>query len=117
MITIYERHQELTSMNVVGMSHSYDVTKSIQNSRVTSANLTHVTKISVVNCKQLSNNIIDPLFLWYLQVGSVKVKPQWAKYPNPACVRSFVASKKLILELYFIAKMVQYITLPFCLCS
>jgi hypothetical protein len=45
-------------------------------------------KISAENCKQLSNDIIDPLFLWYLWVGSGKAEPQWAKYPNP-CVRRF----------------------------
>jgi hypothetical protein len=38
---------------------------------VTSANMTHSTKILAVNCKQLSSDIIDPLFLWYLRVRSV----------------------------------------------
>jgi hypothetical protein len=71
-----------------------------------SANTTHLTKILVVNRKQLSSNIIDPLFLWYLWVGSVKAEPQWAKYPNP-CVRSFVRSEKPILGFYFITKMVH----------
>jgi hypothetical protein len=85
-----------TDINKCCRHAAYDVTKeSIQNSRVMSANMTHVTTVSVVNRKQLStSNIIDPLFLWYLQVGSVKAKPQWAKYPNP-CVRSCVRSKKL----------------------
>jgi hypothetical protein len=73
--------------------------KDMQISRVT----THSTKISAVNCKQLSSNIIDPLFLWYLWVGSVKVEPPWAKYPNLS-VRSFVTPKKLILGFYFVAK-------------
>jgi hypothetical protein len=84
--------------------------KSIQISRRTSANMTHhLTKISAVNHKQLSNDIIDPLFLWYLWVGSVKAElPQWAKYPNLS-VRSFVTSKKPILEFNSAAKMVQYI--------
>ena len=59
--------------------------------------MTHSTKILAVNHKQLSNDIIDPLFLWYLWVGSVKAEPQWAKYPNLS-VRSFVRSKKPILE-------------------
>jgi hypothetical protein len=76
---------------------TYNVAKSIHIARVLSANMTHLTKISVVNHKQHSNDIIDPLFLWYLQVGSVKVEPQWAKYPNLS-VRSFVTSKKPILE-------------------
>jgi hypothetical protein len=49
--------------------------KDIQISRVTSANTTHLTKILAVNCKQLSSEIIDPLFLWYLHVGSVKAEP------------------------------------------
>ncbi len=51
--------------------------------------MAHLTKILAVICKQLSNNIIDPLFLWYLWIGSVKVEPQWAKYPNLS-VRSFI---------------------------
>jgi hypothetical protein len=80
--------------------------KGIQISRVMSANMTHLTKILAVNRKQLSSDIIDPLFLWYLQVGSVKVEPQWEKYPNLS-VRSFVTSKKPILGFYFIAKMVH----------
>jgi hypothetical protein len=54
-----------------------------------------LTKISVVNHKQLSNDIMDPLFLWYLWVSSVKAEPQWPKYPNLS-VRSFVTSEKLI---------------------
>ncbi len=54
-----------------GCRHAaYDMAKSIQISRVASANMTHLTKILVVNHKQLSNNIIDPLFLWYLWVSS-----------------------------------------------
>jgi hypothetical protein len=58
----------------------------------------HLMKISAVNCKQLSNDIIDPLFLWYLSVGrSRRSWPQWAKYSNLS-VRSFVTSKKSILE-------------------
>jgi hypothetical protein len=65
-----------------------------------------MAKILAVNHKQLSSDIIDPIFLWYLQVGSVKAEPQWAKYPNP-CLRSFVTSKKPILGFYFIAKMVH----------
>jgi hypothetical protein len=59
--------------------------------------MTHSTKISAVNCKQLSNDVIDPLFLWYLWVGSVEAEPLWPKYPNLS-VRSFVTSEKLILE-------------------
>jgi hypothetical protein len=73
-----------------------------------SANMTHSTKILAVNHKHLSNDIIDPLFLWYLWVGSVKAEPQWPKYPNLS-VKSFVTSKKPILEFYSVAKMVQYI--------
>jgi hypothetical protein len=68
--------------------------------------MTHSTKILAVNRKQLSSNIIDPLFLWYLWVSSVKAEPQWAKYPNP-CIRSFLASEKPILGFYFIAKMLH----------
>jgi hypothetical protein len=71
-----------------------------------SANMTHTTKILAVNHKQLSSNIIDPLFLWYPQVGSIKVEPQWTKYPNP-CVRSFVKSEKPILGFYLVTKMVH----------
>jgi hypothetical protein len=59
-----------------------------------------------VNHKQLSSNIIDPLFLWYLWVGSVKAEPWWAKYPNLS-VRSFVTSKKPDFGIYFIAKIVH----------
>jgi hypothetical protein len=70
--------------------------------------MTHLTKILAVNHEQLSKDIIDPLFLWYLQVSSVKAEPQQPKYPNLS-VKSFVTSEKLILEFYFNAKMVQYI--------
>jgi hypothetical protein len=86
----------MTPTNVAGMLHM-TWPKSTKISRVMSANMTHSTKILAVNHKQLSNNIIDPLFLWYLQVGSVKVEPQWPKYPNLSA-RSFVRSKKPILE-------------------
>jgi hypothetical protein len=85
---------------------AHDMAKGIQISRVTSANTTHSTKISAVNCKQLSSDIIDPLFLWYLRAGSVKAEPQWEKYPNLS-VKSFVTSKKLILGFYFVAKTVH----------
>jgi hypothetical protein len=79
----------------------------IQISRVMSATTTYSTKILAVNRKQLSSDIlIDPLFLSYLWVGSVKAEPQWAKYPNLS-VRSFVTSKKLILGLYFVEKMIH----------
>jgi hypothetical protein len=84
------------------------VAKGIQISRVTSANVTHLTKILAVNCKQLSSNIIDPLFLWYLWVGSVKVEPQWEKYPNLS-VRSFMTSEKPILGFFFRHKNGTYI--------
>jgi hypothetical protein len=79
--------------------------KGIQISRVMSANTTLSTKISAVNRKQLSSDIIDPLFLWYLWVGSVKAELQWEKYPNLS-VRSFVTSEKPILGFYFVPKMV-----------
>jgi hypothetical protein len=46
--TIYEQRQELTSTNVAGKLHMMWHDQSIQNSRVTSANMTHSTKISVV---------------------------------------------------------------------
>ena len=75
---------------------AHDMAKCIQITRVTSANTTHLTKILAVNCKQLSSNIIDPPFLWYLRVGSAKVEPRWEKYPNLSD-RSFVRSKKPIL--------------------
>jgi hypothetical protein len=61
-----------------------------------SANMTHLTKISAVNHKQVSSDIIDPPFLWYLWVGSAKVEPLWEKYPNLS-ERSFVRSEKPIL--------------------
>jgi hypothetical protein len=64
MTTIYKRRQELTPTNVAD-----DMAKCIQITRVMSANTTHLTKILVVNRKQLSSNIIDPLFLWYLWLG------------------------------------------------
>jgi hypothetical protein len=84
--------------------------KGIQISRVTSANMTHSTKILAVNCKQLSSKIIDPLFLWYVPVGSVKAEPQWEKYPNLS-VRSFMTSEKPILGFFSVAKMVYiYVT-------
>jgi hypothetical protein len=41
-----------------------------------------------------------------LRVGSVKVEPQWEKYPNLS-VRSFVTSKKPILGFYFVTKTVH----------
>jgi hypothetical protein len=89
--------------------------KGIQISRVASANTTHSTKILAVNRKQLSSNIIDPLFLWYLQVGSVKAEPQWEKYPNLS-VRSFMTSEKPILGFSFVAKMIHiYVTFWFML--
>jgi hypothetical protein len=80
--------------------------KSIQITRVMAANMTHLTKILAVNHKQLSNNIIDLPFLWFLQVSSVKVEPQWPKYPNLS-ITSFVTSKKQILEFYSVMKMVH----------
>jgi hypothetical protein len=40
---------------------AHDMAKCIQITRVMSANMTHLIKISVVNCKQLSNDIIEPL--------------------------------------------------------
>ena len=39
---------------------AHDMAKGIQISRVTSANMTHSTKILAVNRKQLSSDIIDP---------------------------------------------------------
>jgi hypothetical protein len=66
--TINEWQQELTATNVAGVSHM--MAKSIQIARVMPANMTHSTKILAVNGKQLSNDIIDPLFLWYLEVYS-----------------------------------------------
>jgi hypothetical protein len=95
--TIDEWHQELTPTNVTGSHIAYDMAKSLQITRVTSANMTHSTKILAINHKQLSSDITDLLFLWYLWVGSVKAEPQWAKYPNLS-VTSFVRSKKQTLE-------------------
>jgi hypothetical protein len=85
---------------------AHDMAKGIQISSVMSANTTYSTNISAVNRKQLSSNIIDPLFWWYLRVGSVKAEPQWEKYPNLS-VRSFVTSEKPILGFYFVAKTVH----------
>ncbi len=49
---------------------AHNMVKGIQISRVTSANMTHLTKIlAVTNCKPLSSNIIDPQFLRHLRVG------------------------------------------------
>jgi hypothetical protein len=60
---INKRQQELTPTNVAGVARvADDMAKSIQIARVTSSNPIHSTKISAVNCKQLTNNIIDPLF-------------------------------------------------------
>jgi hypothetical protein len=87
---------------------THDMAKSIQIYRVTLANLTHWTKILAVNCKQLSKDIIDPLFLWYLWVHSVKAESQWVKYPN-CSDRRFVRSENPILEFWSVTKMVQYI--------
>jgi hypothetical protein len=81
---------------------AHDMAKGIQISRVTSANTTHSTKILAVSCKQLSSDIMDPLFL-YLWVGSVKAEPQWAKYPNLSD-KSFVTSKKPILDFILLWK-------------
>jgi hypothetical protein len=107
MTTIYELWQELTPMECC-RPVAHNMTKCIQIIQVMSANMTRSTKILAVNRKKLANNIIDPLFLWYLWVDSVKAEPQWAEYPNP-CVRSFVRSEKSILEFSFVSKMVQYI--------
>jgi hypothetical protein len=72
--------------------------------------MTHSTKILAVNCKQLSNNIIDPYFYGtYGLAVSSKMEPQWAKYPNP-CVRSFMRSEKLISEFYSVARQKWYST-------
>jgi hypothetical protein len=104
-----DHHQQTaprTDTNQCRRRVAHVIAKSIKISRVTSANMTHSTKILAVNRKQLSSNIIDPLFLWYLWVSSVKAEPQWAKYPNP-CIRSFLASEKPILGFYFIAKMLH----------
>jgi hypothetical protein len=51
------RQQELADTNQCSRRVSYNMAKPIQISRVTSANMTHLTKISVVNHKQLSNYI------------------------------------------------------------
>jgi hypothetical protein len=104
--TIDDWCQGLTPTNVAGVRVAQDMAKGIQISRVMSANMTHSTKISAVNRKQLSSDIIDPLFLCYLRVGSVKAEPQWAKYPNLSD-RSLVTSEKPILGFYFIAKTVH----------
>jgi hypothetical protein len=59
--TIHEWHQGLPDTNQCHRHIPYDMAKSIQISRVTSANTTHSTKISAVNhryCKQLSNDVI-----------------------------------------------------------
>ena len=64
-----DHHQWMAARADTNQCHrrvTYDMAKSIQITRVTSANMTHLTKILVVNHKQLSNDIIDPLFLWYL---------------------------------------------------
>jgi hypothetical protein len=49
MTTMYKRHHKLTPTNVAGMSVAHDMAKGIQIARVMSANMTHSTKILVVN--------------------------------------------------------------------
>jgi hypothetical protein len=102
----HQRTAPRTDTNQRRRRVAHDMTKGIQISRVMSANTTHLTKISAVNCKQLCSDIIDPLFLWYLRVGSVKAEPQWEKYSNLS-VRSFVTSEKPILGFYFVVKMIH----------
>jgi hypothetical protein len=58
-------HWQMTPRTDTNQCHrhvTHDMAKGIQISRVTSANTTHSTKISAVNHKQLSSNIIDPIF-------------------------------------------------------
>jgi hypothetical protein len=103
-----DHHQRMTPRTDTNQHRrhvTHDMAKGIQISRVTSANTTHLTKISALNHKQFSSDIIDPFFR-YLQVGSVKAEPQWEKNPNLS-FRSFVTSEKPILGFYFIAKMVH----------
>jgi hypothetical protein len=96
-----DHHQGMAAKTDSNQCHrcvTDNMAKLIQISRMASANITHSTKILAVHHKQLSNDIIDPLFLWYLWVSrSAKAEPQWAKYPNLS-VRSFMRSKNLILE-------------------
>jgi hypothetical protein len=74
--TIYERHRELTPTKQCHRCRrvAYGMAKSIQISRVMSANMTHLTKILAVNRKQLSKQPHHrPPILWYLvRGGSVK---------------------------------------------
>jgi hypothetical protein len=77
--------------------------------------MTHVTEISVVNCKQLSNDIIDPLF--YGTNGSAMSRWSHSGQSNQIWVLEVSWHPKMILEFYFITEMVQYIRLPFCLHS
>ena len=96
-----DHHQGMAAKTDSNQCHrcvTDNMAKLIQISRMTSANITHSTKILAVHHKPLSNDIIDPLFLWYLWVSrSAKAEPQWAKYPNLS-VTSFVRSKKQTLE-------------------
>jgi hypothetical protein len=63
--TIDEWWQELTPTNVAGMLNMPWQNCSIQITRVMSANMTHLTKISEVNRKWLSNTIMHrpPIFM------------------------------------------------------
>jgi hypothetical protein len=46
---MYEWHHKLTPTNVAGMPVTHDMAKGIQNARVIVSNMTHSTKILVVN--------------------------------------------------------------------
>jgi hypothetical protein len=46
---MYERHHKLTPTNVTGVPVAHNMAKGIRNARVMSANMTHSTKILVVN--------------------------------------------------------------------
>jgi hypothetical protein len=93
---------------------AYDMAQSIQVTRVMSANMTHLTKILAVNHKQLSNDIIDPLFLWYLWVCS---SSRWSHSGQSIqIVKSFVTSENWFWNLMCHKNSTVHRS-PFCLCS
>ena len=91
---------------------AYNMAKSIQITRVTSAHLTHLTKISVVNHKQLSNDVIHPLF--YGTYGSAVSRQSHSGQSIQIWVLEvWWHPKNWFLEFQSIMKMVQYIGCPF----
>jgi hypothetical protein len=95
---------------------AHDMAKGIQISRVTSANITHSTKISAVNRKQLSSDIIDPYF--YDTYGSAVSRQSHSWQSNqiwviealwhPKNQKDFILSRKRYI--YYVTFLLMLIT-------